>query len=238
LYEAPEEVLQLIGVVEASEPVVSQDERVADSFEIPPEIADEAPAHENPLTSPVVISQQVVQDQTATARLTLVAARDVWHAGQRSLDSVANLSREFAEEVSTTARQIRGFMKAVKTSLERKAVASKSESGTMRASQSFDSVLGGSTAGVTRGPSPASDNVPPAYPPDARRRRQAGTVVVHVIVEVDGRASQVNIRSSSGHDLLDRAALEAVRSWRFLPALDGEAVVRSEVNVPVEFILR
>jgi len=81
------------------------------------------------------------------------------------------------------------------------------------------------------------DNVRPAYPPLARLRGYQGVVVLFVEVLVDGRVGQVGIRRSAGHEILDRAALEAVSTWRFEPGRrEGRAVTMS-VEVPVRFIL-
>ena len=81
------------------------------------------------------------------------------------------------------------------------------------------------------------DNARPVYPPLARLRGYQGVVVLFVEVLVDGRVGQVGIRRSAGHEILDRAALEAVRTWRFEPGRkEGQAVTMS-VEVPVRFVL-
>jgi len=81
------------------------------------------------------------------------------------------------------------------------------------------------------------DNVRPTYPQLARLRGYQGVVVLLVEVLVDGRVGQVGIRRSAGHEILDRAALEAVRMWRFEPGrTEGRAVTMS-VEVPVRFVL-
>ncbi|MHB9097827.1 MAG: energy transducer TonB [Syntrophales bacterium] len=81
------------------------------------------------------------------------------------------------------------------------------------------------------------DNARPAYPPLARLRGYQGVVVLFVEVLADGRVGQVGIRRSTGHHILDRAALEAVGSWRFEPGRrEGRAVTMS-VEVPVRFVL-
>ena len=80
-------------------------------------------------------------------------------------------------------------------------------------------------------------NPPPTYPDAARRDRQEGLVRLTVIVDVEGRAESVTLSGTSGHELLDNAALNAVRNWRFRPAMEGGMPVRSRVNVPVRFRL-
>jgi TonB family protein len=83
-----------------------------------------------------------------------------------------------------------------------------------------------------------SDNALPAYPPLARLRGYQGVAVLFVEVLADGRVGQVGIRRSTGHEILDRTALEAVRTWRFEPGRrEGRAVTMS-VAVPVRFVLK
>jgi protein TonB len=75
---------------------------------------------------------------------------------------------------------------------------------------------------------------PPAYPIDARRRREQGTVKLLVLVGPDGRVSDIRLATSSGSDALDRAALGAVKRWRWTPqSLAGAPVaVRGYVTIP------
>jgi protein TonB len=102
-------------------------------------------------------------------------------------------------------------------------------------------LAGAASHGANRGPlsSHASylSNPKPDYPPDARRQRQEGVVVVNVEVEADGRAGDVNVSRSSGFPLLDDAAVRAVRRWLFEPARAGGLPVASRVDVPVRFSL-
>ncbi len=86
-------------------------------------------------------------------------------------------------------------------------------------------------------PTPIS-RVQPKYPNDALRRNETGTVVVRVEVDTNGMPSDVSIARSSRSRALDRAAMAAVRQWRFRPAQrDGRAVVAS-MEVPFEFTLQ
>jgi periplasmic protein TonB len=68
-------------------------------------------------------------------------------------------------------------------------------------------------------------NRPPEYPAEAAQNGEEGAVVLVVHISPSGRAAGVDVLSSSGYVLLDRAAMEAVSRWRFLPAVkDGEPV--------------
>jgi periplasmic protein TonB len=83
----------------------------------------------------------------------------------------------------------------------------------------------------------AAGNQPPEYPAAAQQRGFAGRVLLRVDVSVAGTPLDVKVVSSSGHDILDEAALRAVRAWRFVPATRGGTPVAGVVNVPVEFKL-
>jgi protein TonB len=79
---------------------------------------------------------------------------------------------------------------------------------------------------------------PPKYPAQAQRRGHEGHVVLRVHVGVDGRPLGVEVEESSGHSLLDEAAVAAVREWTFEPAREGDRAVESLVHVPFRFRLR
>jgi protein TonB len=81
------------------------------------------------------------------------------------------------------------------------------------------------------------DNPAPAYPSAARRLHEEGRVLLRVRVTADGRAGDVDVATSSGSERLDRAALDAVRRWRFVPARRGDEAVAAQVLVPIVFSL-
>ncbi|MCW5729897.1 MAG: TonB family protein [Alphaproteobacteria bacterium] len=92
-------------------------------------------------------------------------------------------------------------------------------------------------AGAARPAGPQAGNPVPAYPRRARERGIEGRVTLKVEVLADGSAGSVQVIGSSGHALLDRAALDAVRTWRFRPAeRDGVPLV-SSIEIPVSFRL-
>lgn len=76
---------------------------------------------------------------------------------------------------------------------------------------------------------------PPRYPQEALRRNIGGLVRVEVLVAPDGSVERMALASSSGDRFLDRAALEAVRRWRFQPAVRNGQPVAATVVVPLEF---
>ena len=81
------------------------------------------------------------------------------------------------------------------------------------------------------------NNPPPQYPSIARRRKQEGTVMVDVLVSALGRPKGLSIAKSSGVELLDMAALQAIQQWKFVPAKQGSRIVEARVRVPITFRL-
>jgi protein TonB len=67
--------------------------------------------------------------------------------------------------------------------------------------------------------------------------RLQGTTTIRVLVGTDGHPQRVRLEESSGVELLDAAALEAVKRWSFVPARQGTTPVAAEVNVPLRFRL-
>ena len=59
--------------------------------------------------------------------------------------------------------------------------------------------------------------------------------MLSVRVSPQGSADTVTIHSSSGHGTLDKAAMKAVRRWRFIPAQRNGQAVAMTVQVPVTF---
>lgn len=89
------------------------------------------------------------------------------------------------------------------------------------------------------GPSILSQKDPP-YPERARRERQEGTVVLQIEILENGRAREVRVKQSSGYELLDKAAVDSVKSWRFVPAKNratGKAVA-CVTSLPIVFRLK
>ncbi len=81
-------------------------------------------------------------------------------------------------------------------------------------------------------------NPAPSYPPIARRMGEQGRVILRVLVAADGMPERVELRKSSGSSRLDESALTTVRTWKFLPARQGDRPVAAWVLVPISFSLQ
>jgi protein TonB len=81
-------------------------------------------------------------------------------------------------------------------------------------------------------------NPKPEYPTLAKSREWQGKVLLRVKVTATGLSDEVEVDRSSGHDILDDAAIDAVKQWRFTPARRGDTAIVSSVIVPIVFSLR
>lgn len=83
-----------------------------------------------------------------------------------------------------------------------------------------------------------ADAPSPPYPRNALVAGLHGTVLLRVLVDVDGRPLRVEIERSSGHRQLDDAARRFVlKRWSFRPAMQGGHAVQAIGLVPIDFRL-
>ncbi|KQY52375.1 hypothetical protein ASD14_07010 [Lysobacter sp. Root494] len=87
---------------------------------------------------------------------------------------------------------------------------------------------------ATSQPQPVSMPAP-RYPAQALRNGEQGTVMVSAEISENGIPSAVEVARSSGSRQLDRAAVDAVRHWRFRPAMAEGRPVTGRVQVPISF---
>jgi len=89
-------------------------------------------------------------------------------------------------------------------------------------------------------PSSSADylnNPPPPYPPLSKRLGEQGKVVVRAFIDERGVATRAEVRSSSGFDRLDQAALQTVLKWRYVPGKRAGVAEGMWFNVPINFVL-
>jgi protein TonB len=80
------------------------------------------------------------------------------------------------------------------------------------------------------------EDAKPIYPALALTARQEGVVILETIIDVHGAVETVHVLR--GYPLLDQAAIDAVRQWRFAPALLNGQPVPVVMTVTVNFSLR
>ena len=134
----------------------------------------------------------------------------------------------------------------------------------MQSSES--STLGQTSAAESAGPSrPSADGiyrhfgtdvvrprivqrVKPKYPKEARKKKFAGTVIVGLVVGIDGTTTNVRVVRSAGTVnlsesdraaalSLDQSALDAVSKYRFLPTTLKDTTVPVEIGIEVNYKL-
>lgn len=77
----------------------------------------------------------------------------------------------------------------------------------------------------------------PHYPPQSRKLREQGLVVLRVLIDEKGTACNIEIENSSGYARLDVAAREAVARAAFRPYVEDGTPRRAVVRIPIEFAL-
>jgi protein TonB len=77
------------------------------------------------------------------------------------------------------------------------------------------------------------------YPRLARREEWEGTVILRAQVLPNGRVGAITVQKSSGHSVLDDAALSAAKNnGYFVPATQAGVPVAGMVTFPVQFKLQ
>jgi protein TonB len=88
--------------------------------------------------------------------------------------------------------------------------------------------------GVVRAPQKVH-HVAPSYPPIAQAAKISGVVIIEALIAEDGSVREVKVLKSV--PLLDAAATDAVRQWRFTPTLLNGVPVQVIMSVTVSFTL-
>jgi periplasmic protein TonB len=78
--------------------------------------------------------------------------------------------------------------------------------------------------------------VSPVYPQQAREARVQGVVLMQATIGRDGAVQ--DIRVISGHPLLNEAAIEAVRQWRYRPQMLSGQPIEVVTTITVNFSMR
>ena len=101
-----------------------------------------------------------------------------------------------------------------------------------------DSPFGPMTPGLVPPRIIPSTRALPQYPSAARRAGLLGTVILMIVVEADGSVGQIEVlRSPDQRWGFDLSAIDAVKQWRYEPAMMNGTAVAAYITVMVEFTL-
>lgn len=81
-------------------------------------------------------------------------------------------------------------------------------------------------------------NHAPAYPQTSSRLGEEGRVTLLLLIAADGSVADIKLERSSGFMRLDRAAIGAVKRWRFIPARQGGQAIAYWYSQVVTFSLK
>jgi TonB family protein len=77
----------------------------------------------------------------------------------------------------------------------------------------------------------------PVYPPGAQMRAERGTTTIALRISSGGKPVRAVVKSSSGFEDLDKAAVEAAMGWHYLPAMRDGETVSDWVTIDIKFEL-
>ena len=79
--------------------------------------------------------------------------------------------------------------------------------------------------------------ITPAYPIEARRKKQEGWVKMEFTVQEDGTVADIKVREASPSGIFDQAAVAAIGQWKFRPAMQNGKAVRKRAVQTLNFAL-
>ena len=83
----------------------------------------------------------------------------------------------------------------------------------------------------------STNTKPIHYPRLAKRQGIEGDVLIEIWLDKKGEIIKHVILHSSGHPILDNAALRAIKKWHFSPFLEQEVAIIHRVHIPIQFRL-
>lgn len=194
--------------------MVSLVSQVADAPEVIPEppVEQVKPVKKQPVQKPVVEKQKVLEKK-------LVANEEA----VRKVEQIAPTVEKSEPAVIAESAPVEPQQPAKVAEVAEKVVAEKAAAEPVIEPPSFGAAY--------------LNNPAPAYPMQARRMGEQGKVLLKVLVSQDGKAETVKVDTSSGHQKLDQAAIDAVKKWSFVPAKRSNQPISAYVLVPVNFTL-
>lgn len=171
------------------------------------------------------------------AAVLTVAGVSGWTPATVSVNTGQTQAKIISQELVITAIPEQKLVEPIEVKEEKESIEAPAQTREVKASQSetaqiIPSVL---MEGVERSEVNYQSNPPPIYPRAAIAQNLQGEVVVWVEVNTSGEPLRVRVDHSSGHAILDEAAVRGAWKWKFSPARLGQAPIKSQVRVPIQF---
>lgn len=204
------------------------------------------------------------QDHGAVAQVELVGADDVQEEEEKPEETITEATEaveDEAEQPSDVSEVVRGLDMSMNSDAPELDAASLSAieaalsgqaGGGGDFAQSIDFASGGRIGGTGKAGVTANDSadsflmddvdqaprllaqVSPLYPSEMRGKKVEGLVSVVFVVDADGKVSNARVEESS-HAAFEKPALDAVKKWKFEPALRAGQRVPKKMRVPIRF---
>jgi TonB family protein len=78
--------------------------------------------------------------------------------------------------------------------------------------------------------------VTPVYPPDAKKKRVQGKIVLHALIGKDGLVKDLTV--VSGPEVLRQSSIDAVKQWTYKPFLLNGDPVEVDTHIDVNYTLK
>ena len=186
---------------------------------------------EQPRTqSPQPLKRRILQDSRASDTLKLKDLTKIARGNRPTTSTRTKTDDALAIPAFSTIATLRGISTKVSTVPSSSRVGSPARrSRTLRSAPTSEESL---QKGVS-----LRRRTPLVYPRIARTEGWEGTVLLLVSVAPSGRPDEITVERSSGHKVLDKAAIDTVTRWTFNPAKDGNIPIHSIVKIPIKFSL-
>lgn len=181
--------------------------------------------------SPQPLKRRILQDSRAGDTLKLKDLTKIARGNRPTTSTRTKTDDALAIPAFSTIAALRGISTKVSTVPSSSRVGSAARrSRTLRSAPTAEGSLQKSVSLRRR--------TPLVYPQIARKEGWEGTVLLLVSVAPSGRPDEITIQRSSGHQVLDKAAIGTVKRWTFHPAKDGNIPIHSIVKIPIRFALK
>jgi protein TonB len=230
---APAEVPEpaLLKTQRLPQPIITQKPIMPTPQQVP--LPAELPMIEQPTpeqTPPQPLERRVLQDKSASDNLKLKSFTKTTRSDRPSTPTKTSAaSTPMNIPAISAVAALRGVSTRVPNTMSRFAADADAAIKTLKSALS--------SKGLQKKGVGLRYTVPAIYPRIAKKEGWEGTVTLLVVVDVKGKPAEITVDKSSGHKILDDAAIHAVRKWIFSPAKDGNIPIRSSVKLPVHFSL-